>query len=129
MIWFKKAQKIDIIRIIDYKLYTILPFVNKDKEKLKVIADVNTLMLENYNKVKLIYKNFRVIGAYLINNKIIDFIYIEKDYQKYYLKILKKIKVKKIKVVKKNEEFLKLLKNNGYKMIDEEGHYLILEGE
>ena len=133
MIWFKKAQKIDLLTIIDYKLYTILPFVKDKEEKLKIIVYVNKLMLENYNKVKLIYHNFKRVGAYLIKDNELDLLYIINDYQnkKIGSKVLKKLKgkFKNIKVRNKNTKALKFYQKNGYKIILKNKDYYILGGK
>ena len=66
MIRFKKAKKKDKPMLINAKLLTLIPYINDNKEQLKVIAYVNDLVLKHVDKFIVIYSFLKPIGVYLI---------------------------------------------------------------
>ncbi len=117
MIWKKKAKKWDRLLLLDYKLKTIVPFINDKEEQLKSILYINNYIKDNYNKGYIIYNNFKKVGAYIIDDDYLDLLYIEEKYRnkKIGSKILKRLKnFNYVKVRNNNKLALKFYQNNGF---------------
>ncbi len=130
MIRYKKVKKKDLPMLIEYKLLTIIPYVNDKEEKLKVIDYVNNYMKDKYINSYFIVYNFKVIGAFLIDNEELDMLYIIPKYQNRGIgkMILNKERgIKKIKVRSNNKLGLSFYINNGFKEIKRKGDILYLE--
>ena len=128
MIILRKAKKKDKPLLIEYKLLTITPYLKKDEEKLKVIADVSNDISTHFEEYILITYFLKPIGAYLIKDNTLETFYIEDKYQKEKQKVLKKItkEVKKKKIGKERTEEIKYLNQKGWKKEAEEKEYFIL---
>lgn len=133
MIRFKKAKKKDKPMLINAKLLTLIPYINDNKEQLKVIAYVNDLVLKHVDEFIVIYSFLKPIGVYLIKDKKLDTLYIEEKYRNkgYGSKVLKKIKDQFIegKVRKENKKAIEFYKRNGYTREIKEKELLILRRE
>ena len=129
MISYKKARKKDIPLLIEYKLQTITPYLKTSEEKLKVIAYVSEFVRNNFDKFMIIHYYFKKIGCFLIIDNELDTLYIIDKYRnrKIGSKILKKEKIDKIKVKKKNEKAIKFYEKNGFSKKEEKEDYIILE--
>ena len=117
MIWKKKAKKWDRLLLLDYKLKTIVPFINDKEEQLKSILYINNYIKDNYNKGYIIYNNFKKVGAYIIDDDYLDLLYIDEKYRnkKIGSKILKRLKnFNYVKVRNNNKLALKFYQNNGF---------------
>lgn len=117
-------------RLIEYMMLTMIPYCNNDKDKLKVVDYSNKYIANNYFKAKLIVYNFKIVGAYIVNEKSLDMLYIERKYRfkKIGTKILKKIKrkIEEIKVVEGNESGVKFCKKNGFDIRERRNNLIIL---
>ena len=129
MITYKKASKKDLPMLIEYKLQTITPYLKTSEEKLKVIAYVSEFVRNNFDKFMIIHYYFKKIGCFLIIDNELDTLYIIDKYRnrKIGSKILKKEKIDKIKVKKKNEKAIKFYEKNGFSKKEEKEDYIILE--
>ena len=129
MIIYKKAKKKDLPMLIEYKLQTITPYLKTSEEKLKVIAYVSEFVRNNFDKFMIIHYYFKKIGCFLIIDNELDTLYIIDKYRnrKIGSKILKKEKIDKIKVKKKNEKTIKFYEKNGFSKKEEKEDYIILE--
>mgnify|MGYP005775617855 CR=1 FL=1 len=129
MIIYKKAKKKDLPMLIEYKLQTITPYLKTSEEKLKVIAYVSEFVRNNFDKFMIIHYYFKKIGCFLIIDNELDTLYIIDKYRnrKIGSKILKKEKIDKIKVKKKNEKAIKFYEKNGFSKKEEKEDYIILE--
>lgn len=129
MIIYKKAKKKDLPMLIEYKLQTITPYLKTSEEKLKVIAYVSEFVRNNFDKFMIIHYYFKKIGCFLIIDNELDTLYIIEKYRnrKIGSKILKKEKIDKIKVKKKNEKAIKFYEKNGFSKKEEKEDYIILE--
>ena len=130
MIRYKKVKKKDLPMLIEYKLLTIIPYVNDNEEKLKVIDYVNNYMKEKYENSYFIVYNFKVIGAFLIDNEELDMLYIIPKYQNRgigKMVLNEKREIKKIKVRSNNKLGLAFYINNGFKEIKKNGDIVYLE--
>lgn len=94
MIIERKVSKSKLIVLYDFKLRYILPLKKDSKEKLEAIKEVNDNLKNDYKEARFIYKNFKLIGAYMIKNNKLDFLYIVPKY--YNDKIKNKINKKLI---------------------------------
>lgn len=130
MLVVKKVNKGDMPRLIEYMMLTMIPYCNSDKDKLEVIDYSNKYIASNYFKAKLIAYNFKVVGAYIVNEKSLDMLYIERKYRfkKIGTKILKRIKrkIEEIKVVEGNENGVKFCKKNGFDIRERRNNLIIL---
>ena len=77
----------------------------------------------------IIHYYFKKIGCFLIIDNELDTLYIIDKYRnrKIGSKILKKEKIDKIKVKKKNEKAIKFYEKNGFSKKEEKEDYIILE--
>lgn len=130
MLVVKKVSKSDLPRLIEYKLLTILPYCKSEKEKLKVIEYANQYMNDNYLKAKLIIYNFKIVGAYIIDEGSLDLLYVERKYRfkKIGTKILKRMKrrIECIKVVEGNENGIRFCKKNGFDIYEKKKGLIVL---
>ena len=133
MIRVSKAKSWDKLLLLDYKLKSVLPYVNLNQEKLQVIMDVNNYIKDNYMKGYIIWSNFKKIGAYIIDNQELDLLYVEEKYQNKGIeaKILKKIKkkIKRVKIRKGNKQAKDFYINMGYKIDYEDKDIVYLKEE
>lgn len=129
MLVVKNVVKNDIPKLVEFMMLTIIPYCSNDKEKLQAIDYANRYIKDNYQKAKFIFYNFKLVGAYLINDDSLDLLYIERKYRFKGIgrKILKKVKrkIKEIKVVKGNENAVMFLKKNDYKITQKKNNLLI----
>jgi len=109
MIIERKVTKIKLPILYDLKLRAILPSKTSNKEKLDAIKEINDNLMLDYKDARFIYNNFKLIGAYMLKNKEVDFLYIIPEFQNDIIdkKINKIILRKKVKydnewVFKKN---------------------------
>lgn len=128
MIIYKKAKKNDLPLLIEYKLLTIAPYLKTSEEKLRVIAYVNEFVKNNCDNFTIIYYYFKKIGCYLIIDNELNTLYIDSKYQNKGIgtKILKKEKIDKIKVKKKNKRAIKFFEKNDFSKKEEKEDYIIL---
>ena len=133
MIRVSKAKSWDKLLLLDYKLKSVLPYVNLNQEKLQVIMDVNNYIKDNYMKGYIIWSNFKKIGAYIIDNQELDLLYVEEKYQNKGIeaKILKKIKkkIKRVKIRTRNKQAKDFYINKGYKIDYEDKDIVYLKEE
>ena len=131
MIRYRKVKKKDLPMLIEYKLLTIIPYVNDNEEKLKIINYVNNYMKDKYLNSYFIVYNFKVIGAFLIDNDELDMLYIIPKYHNRGIggKVLNKYKgeIKKIKVRSNNKWGLEFYLKNEFRKIKEENDIIYLE--
>lgn len=129
MLVVKKVVKNDIPKIVEFMMLTMIPYCSDDREKLQVIDYANRYIKDYYQNARLIIYNFKLVGAYLINDGSLDLLYIERKYRFKGIgrKILKKVKrkIKEIKVVKGNENAVMFLKKNDYKIVQKKNNLLI----
>ena len=133
MIRVSKAKTWDKLLLLDYKLKSILPYINDNKEKLNIIMYVNNYIKDNYMKGYIIWSNFKKIGAYIIDKGELDLLYIDDKYQNKGIgsKILKKIK-RKVKIIKtraNNKRAIDFYIKNGYKVHHKEKNIVYLKEE
>lgn len=130
MLVVKNVNKGDMPKLIEYMMLTLIPYCSNDKEKLKAIDYANKYITDNYMKAKLIVYNFKVVGAFIINDKSLDMLYIERKYRfkRIGTKILKRIKRKidEIKVVDGNESGVRFGKKNGFDIDSRRNNLIIL---
>ncbi len=130
MLVVKKVVKKNLPLLIDYKMLTLIPYCKNDNDKLQATLYVNDYLKDNYKKAKFIYKNFKLIGAYLIDGDRLDFMYIERKYrcQKIGTKILNKIKDDFLCmwVLKHNHKALRFFKKNNYEIMETDDDKYIL---
>jgi len=81
MITIRKVSKFKLPKLYDFKLRYVLPLKNSKEEKLKAIKEINENLKNDYKEARFIYKNFKLIGAYLIKNKKLDFMYVVPEYK------------------------------------------------
>ncbi len=133
MIRVSKVKSWDKLLLLDYKLKSVLPYVNLNQEKLQVIMDVNNYIKDNYMKGYIIWSNFKKIGAYIIDNQELDLLYVEEKYQNKGIeaKILKKIKkkIKRVKIRTRNKQAKDFYINKGYKIDYEDKDIVYLKEE
>ncbi len=133
MIIVSRTKSWDKLLLVDFKLKTILPYVSNSKDKLLIIQYVTNYVKDNYEKARIIWKNFRKIGAYIIDNGELDLLYIDDKYQnkgiggKVFKRIRKKVKV--IKVRRKNKRAISFYERFGYKVKNKEGDIWYLKEE
>ena len=130
MILVKRACKKDKALLIEFKLATITPYIKNSNENLNVIKYVNEFISENYMKGFLVYNNFKLIGAYLINNSILDLFFIKEKYRSlgFGHKIIKKIgnDFDQVWVMKNNAKAIKFYFKFDFIIIKEEKNRLLL---
>ena len=133
MIRVSKAKVYDKLLLLDYKLKSILPYIEDNKQKLNVIMYVNNYIKDNYKKGYIIWSNFKKIGAYIIDGEELDLLYIDDKYQNKGIgsKIFKKIrgKVKIIKTRTKNKRAIDFYISKGYKINHKEKDIVYLKEE
>ncbi len=131
MVVVKKVNKSDIPILVEYMLLTKIPFCRDEEEKLNVINSVNNYLKDNYEKARKIYYNFKLAGAYLINEGSLDLIYIVRKYRYRGIgsKIFKRInkKIIDVKVVKGNEKAIRFFKANGFEISERKEKEIILK--
>ncbi len=130
MIRYKKVNKKDLPLLIEYKLLTIIPYIDNDKDKLKIINYVNNYMKDKYLNSLFIINNFKVIGAFLIDNDELDMLYLIPEYQNKGIgsRLLnKKKEIKKVKVRSNNKIGIKFYIKNGFNKVKNEGDIVYLE--
>ena len=133
MIRYKKAKALDKPKLVEYKLLTILPFVKEEQEKLKIIAFVNDFVREHSQDFVIIYYFFKPIGAYYLDDRKLDTLYIANDYQGKGIgsKVLTRLKgqIDEIKVRKENKEAIRFYQKHGFKKREEKMNMVILKRE
>ena len=131
MIRYRKVKKKDLPMLIEYKLLTIIPYISDNEEKLKVIGYVNNYMKEKYINCYYILNNFKVIGAFLIDNYELDMLYIRPEYQNRGIggSFLNKYKgeIKKVKVRDNNKLGVNFYVKNGFREVKKNKDILYLE--
>lgn len=127
MIWKVKAKKWDRLILLDYMLKYNIPYVKNRDEKLKIILDINNYIKDNYDKAKIIYYNFKKIGAVIIDNGVLKLFYLDNKYfNKWGLKIGKKLKVKEIEIYKNNKDLIKFYELLDFKEYKKSGNILYM---
>ena len=91
---YKKVNKKDLPFLTECLIHATLPFIESDREKLKVIASMNDYVSRNYDEYTIIYNFLKPIGIYHLKNKELSLLYMLKEYQNKGIeaKVLNKIK-------------------------------------
>ena len=115
---YKKANKKDLPFLTECLIHATLPFIESDREKLKVIASMNDYVSRNYDEYIIIYNFLKPIGIYHLKNKELSVLYILKEYQNKGLeaKVLNKIKdnISTVKISSKDSKSRKFYQEHGF---------------
>ena len=115
---YKKANKKDLPFLTECLIHATLPFIESDREKLKVIASMNDYVSRNYDEYTIIYNFLKPIGIYHLKNKELSLLYMLKEYQNKGLeaKVLNKIKdnISTVKISSKDSKFRKFYQEHGF---------------
>lgn len=115
---YKKVNKKDLPFLTECLIHATLPFIESDREKLKVIASMNDYVSRNYDEYTIIYNFLKPIGIYHLKNKELSLLYMLKEYQNKGLeaKVLNKIKdnISTVKISSKNSKSRKFYQEHGF---------------
>lgn len=115
---YKKANKKDLPFLTECLIHATLPFIESDREKLKVIASMNDYVSRNYDEYTIIYNFLKPIGIYHLKNKELSLLYMLKEYQNKGLeaKVLNKIKdnISTVKISSKDSKSRKFYQEHGF---------------
>lgn len=115
---YKKANKKDLPFLTECLIHATLPFIESDREKLKVIASMNDYVSKNYDEYTIIYNFLKPIGIYHLKNKELSVLYMLKEYQNKGLeaKVLNKIKdnISTVKISSKDSKSRKFYQEHGF---------------
>lgn len=115
---YKKANKKDLPFLTECLIHATLPFIESDREKLKVIASMNDYVSRNYDEYTIIYNFLKPIGIYHLKNKELSVLYMLKEYQNKGLeaKVLNKIKdnISTVKISSKDSKSRKFYQEHGF---------------
>ena len=115
---YKKATKKDKPLLTECLIHATLPFIESDREKLKVIASMNDYVSRNYDEYTIIYNFLKPIGIYHLKNKELSLLYMLKEYQNKGLeaKVLNKIKdnISTVKISSKDSKSRKFYQEHGF---------------
>lgn len=115
---YKKANKKDLPFLTECLIHATLPFIESDREKLKVIASMNDYVSRNYDEYIIIYNFLKPIGIYHLKNKELSVLYMLKEYQNKGLeaKVLNKIKdnISTVKISSKDSKSRKFYQEHGF---------------
>ena len=115
---YKEATKKDKPLLTECLIHATLPFIESDREKLKVIASMNDYVSRNYDEYTIIYNFLKPIGIYHLKNKELSFLYMLKEYQNIGLeaKVLNKIKdnISTVKISSKDSKSRKFYQEHGF---------------
>lgn len=118
MVRYKKANKKDLPFLTECLIHATLPFIESDREKLKVIASMNDYVSRNYDEYTIIYNFLKPIGIYHLKNKELSLLYMLKEYQNKGLeaKVLNKIKdnISTVKISSKDSKSRKFYQEHGF---------------
>lgn len=116
---YKKATKKDKPMLTECLIHATLPFIESNKEKLKMIANMNDYIAQSYYEYTVIFSFLKPIGIYHLKNGELSLLYIIKEYQTKELeeKVLRKIKddITTIKINKKDSKSQKFYQEHGFK--------------
>ena len=115
---YKKVNKKDLPFLTECLIHATLPFIESDREKLKVIASMNDYVSRNYDEYTIIYNFLKPIGIYHLKNKELSLLYMLKEYQTKGLeaKVLNKIKdnISTVKISSKDSKSRKFYQEHGF---------------
>ena len=115
---YKEATKKDKPLLTECLIHATLPFIESDREKLKVIASMNDYVSRNYDEYTIIYNFLKPIGIYHLKNKELSLINMLKEYQNKGLeaKVLNKIKdnISTVKISSKDSKSRKFYQEHGF---------------
>lgn len=115
---YKKVNKKDLPFLTECLIHATLPFIESDREKLKVIASMNDYVSRNYDEYTIIYNFLKPIGIYHLKNKELSLLYMLKEYQNKGLeaKVLNKIKdnISTVKISSKDSKSRKFYQEHGF---------------
>lgn len=115
---YKKVNKKDLPFLTECLIHATLPFIESDREKLKVIASMNDYVSRNYDEYTIIYNFLKPIGIYHLKNKELSVLYMLKEYQNKGLeaKVLNKIKdnISTVKISSKDSKSRKFYQEHGF---------------
>ena len=115
---YKKVNKKDLPFLTECLIHATLPFIESDREKLKVIASMNDYVSRNYDEYTIIYNFLKPIGIYHLKNKELSVLYMLKEYQNKGLetKVLNKIKdnINTVKISSKDSKSRKFYQEHGF---------------
>ena len=115
---YKKLNKKDLPFLTECLIHATLPFIESDREKLKVIASMNDYVSRNYDEYTIIYNFLKPIGIYHLKNKELSLLYMLKEYQNKGLeaKVLNKIKdnISTVKISSKDSKSRKFYQEHGF---------------
>lgn len=115
---YKEATKKDKPLLTECLIHATLPFIESDREKLKVIASMNDYVSRNYDEYTIIYNFLKPIGIYHLKNKELSLLYMLKEYQNKGLeaKVLNKIKdnISTVKISSKDSKSRKFYQEHGF---------------
>ena len=115
---YKEATKKDKPLLTECLIHATLPFIESDREKLKVIASMNDHVSRNYDEYTIIYNFLKPIGIYHLKNKELSLLYMLKEYQNKGLeaKVLNKIKdnISTVKISSKDSKSRKFYQEHGF---------------
>lgn len=115
---YKKVNKKDLPFLTECLIHATLPFIESDREKLKVIASMNDYVSRNYDEYIIIYNFLKPIGIYHLKNKELSVLYMLKEYQNKGLeaKVLNKIKdnISTVKISSKDSKSRKFYQEHGF---------------
>lgn len=115
---YKKANKKDLPFLTECLIHATLPFIESDREKLKVIASMNDYVSRNYDEYIIIYNFLKPIGIYHLKNEELSVLYMLKEYQNKGLeaKVLNKIKdnISTVKISSKDSKSRKFYQEHGF---------------
>lgn len=115
---YKEANKKDKPLLTECLIHATLPFIESDREKLKVIASMNDYVSRNYDEYTIIYNFLKPIGIYHLKNKELSLLYMLKEYQNKGLeaKVLNKIKdnISTVKISSKDSKSRKFYQEHGF---------------
>lgn len=116
---YKKATKKDKPMLTECLIHATLPFIESDKEKLKMIANMNDYIAQSYYEYTVIFSFLKLIGIYHLKNGELSLLYIIKEYQNKGIeeKVLRKIKddITTIQINKKDSKSQKFYQDHGFK--------------
>ena len=78
---YKEANKKDKPFLTECLIHATLPFIESDREKLRMIANMNNYIAKSYYEYTIIYSFLKPIGIYHLKNKELKLLYIIKEYQ------------------------------------------------
>ena len=115
---YKKVNKKDLPFLTECLIHATLPFIESDREKLKVIASMNDYVSRNYDEYTIIYNFLKPIGIYHLKNNELSLLYMLKEYQNKGLeaKVLNKIKdnISTVKISSKDSKSRKFYQEHGF---------------